>query len=122
MMRKLSKSSLLFSIAMLLVACGTHQKSMYYWKDYNNAVYNYLKNDNTSLGEQINQMKSYFDNAQKEQYAVAPGAHAHMGLLLFKTGQINEARQQFLEEKKLFPESSSYIDFLMKNKANGDKK
>ncbi|KKB00698.1 DUF4810 domain-containing protein, partial [Avibacterium paragallinarum] len=54
--------------------------------------------------------------------AVAPGAHAHMGLLLVQSGQLDAARQQFLEEKKLFPESSSYINFLMKNKVNGEQK
>ncbi|WP_082187324.1 DUF4810 domain-containing protein [Avibacterium paragallinarum] len=45
-----------------------------------------------------------------------------MGLLLVQSGQLDAARQQFLEEKKLFPESSSYINFLMKNKVNGEQK
>ncbi|MFQ1050447.1 DUF4810 domain-containing protein [Avibacterium paragallinarum] len=106
----------LLLLIFFLSACGTSTKNMYYWKGYNYTIYDYLKNDNTSICNQIEEMEKYFNNARKNQLPAAPGAYAHMGLLLIQAGQLDAARQQFLEEKKHFPESSSYIDFLMKNR------
>ncbi|MGR6694662.1 DUF4810 domain-containing protein, partial [Avibacterium paragallinarum] len=116
MIKDLFKLPLLLIFSIFLSACGTSTNNMYYWKGYNNTVYDYLKNDSTSISNQIEAMEKYFSDAKDKQLAVAPGAHAHMGLLLVQSGQLDAARQQFLEEKKLFPESSSYINFLMKNK------
>ncbi|UXN35988.1 DUF4810 domain-containing protein [Avibacterium paragallinarum] len=122
MIKDLFKLPLLLIFSIFLSACGTSTNNMYYWKGYNNTVYDYLKNDSTSISNQIETMEKYFSDAKDKQLAIAPGAHAHMGLLLVQSGQLDAARQQFLEEKKLFPESSSYINFLMKNKVNGEQK
>ena len=50
---------------------------------------------------------------------VAPGAHAHLGLLLSQMGDRSGAFRQFEEEKKLFPESRAFMDFLMKTGKGG---
>jgi len=47
---------------------------------------------------------------------VAPGIHAHLGLLYFNAGSSAEGEQQFAQEKALFPESAQYLDFLLKSK------
>lgn len=101
---------------LFLAACGSSPKNMYYWGNYSPTVYERLKNDDRSVGEQINTMEKYFSEANSKQMAAAPGAHAHMGLLLIDAGQNAAARQQFETEKQLFPESSVFMDFLLKNK------
>lgn len=103
--------------AVLLSACTSAPQTMYYWQDYSPTVYQRLKND-TSGGEQIGKMQKYFTDAQSRQMAAAPGAHAHMGLLLIEAGQDDAARRQFEAEKQLFPESAVFMDFLM-HKPNG---
>lgn len=107
---------------LLLAACGSAPKPLYYWKDYNATVYERLKNDDGTVGEQIGKMEKYFNEANRKQLAVAPGAHAHMGLLLVDAGQADAAKAQFEMEKQLFPESSIFMDFLLKNKSNGGEK
>lgn len=107
--------------ALLLAACGTPSEQMYYWKDYGPTVYERLKNDDVSVGEQISKMEKYFTDADSKKMTVAPGAHAHMGLLLIDAGQNEAARRQFETEKQLFPESSVFMDFLLKNKTKGGK-
>ncbi|RPD89122.1 DUF4810 domain-containing protein [Neisseria weixii] len=107
--------------ALWLAACGSAPKQMYYWKDYSPTVYEHLKND-ASPSEQISKMDKYFTEADRKQMAAAPGAHAHMGLLLIEAGQNEAARQRFETEKQLFPESSVFMDFLLKNKTQGGKK
>ncbi|MBF0803296.1 MULTISPECIES: DUF4810 domain-containing protein [unclassified Neisseria] len=106
---------------LLLAACGSAPKPIYYWKDYNATVYERLKNDDGSVGKQIDKMEKYFNEANRKQLAAAPGAHAHMGLLLIDAGQPDAAKAQFETEKQLFPESADFMDFLLKNKASGGK-
>lgn len=109
-----------FGAVLMLAACGSSHHPLYYWSNYGDNVYHYLTNEDNSINEQISQMEQYFVDAVRERQAIAPGAHAHMGLLLLKVGQINDARQQFEQEKQLFPESSQFMDFLLKT--NGVKK
>ncbi|QEY24850.1 DUF4810 domain-containing protein [Neisseria animalis] len=108
--------------AFLLAACGSAPKQMYYWKGYNDAVYERLKNDDSTVGGQISKMEKYFNEAERKQLPAAPGAHAHMGLLLIDAGRTDAAKSQFEAEKQLFPESGKFMDFLLKNKAKGAKK
>lgn len=42
-----------------------------------------------------------------------PGFHAHLGMLYAQQGQDDQALQALLTEKTLFPESTTYIDFLL---------
>ncbi len=41
-----------------------------------------------------------------------PGLHADYAILLIKAGKNEEAKKQFNEEIKLFPESQKYVEFL----------
>lgn len=103
-----------------LSACGSGQKNLYYWGDYTKNVYERLKDNGKPAGEQIDKMEKYFQKASDSQKSAAPGAHAHMGLLLIDAGQNQQALAQFEKEKQLFPESGSFMDFLLKN-AKGKK-
>ena len=51
--------------------------------------------------------------------AVPPGYHAHLGLLYLSMGKDDQMVQEFRTEKALFPESASYMDFLLKNAKTG---
>lgn len=63
-------------------------------------------------------MEKYFAEAANKMNA-APGAHAHLGLLLSRSGDKEGAFRQFEEEKRLFPESGVFMDFLMKTGKGG---
>ncbi|PSJ79608.1 DUF4810 domain-containing protein [Neisseria iguanae] len=115
-MKKGISYALPLAAVLLLAACSSAPKQMYYWKNYSPTIYEHLKNDNRSVGEQINKMEKYFTEAGRKQIAVAPGSHAHMGLLLIDAGQNEAARQHFETERRLFPESSVFMDFLLKSK------
>ena len=102
----------LYAAVLALTACGgSGQKALYYYGDYPDTVYEGLKNNDTSLGKQT----------ESKKMNVAPGAHAHLGLLLSQMGDRSGAFRQFEEEKKLFPESRAFMDFLMKT-GKGDKR
>ncbi len=44
-----------------------------------------------------------------------PGFRAHLGMLHLKMGQGTDAVAQFQDEKLAFPESSPFMDFLLRN-------
>ncbi|EJU55251.1 transposase for insertion sequence element IS4351 [Neisseria meningitidis NM2795] len=83
------------------------KRQPYYYGDYPDTVYEGLKNDDTSLGKQTEKMEKYFVEAGNKKMNAAPGAHAHLGLLLSRSGDKEGAFRQFEEEKRLFPEISS---------------
>lgn len=81
--------------------------------DYTESMFSYLK-DEPSLDKQVAQMTDYFSYCENNNAIPAPGAYAHMGLLLTKMGNTVQANEYFNKEKKQFPESTRYMDFIMK--------
>ncbi|MCF7521970.1 DUF4810 domain-containing protein [Neisseria sp. ZJ106] len=121
-MKKLFLTGLASGSLLLLTACGTQQPTtLYYWGNNNADVYQRLKSDGKPLGEQINNMEKYFQEAAKKQQSPAPGAHAHLGLLLNDAGQTRQAQSEFEAEKAQFPESSAFMDFLLKKYKGANK-
>ncbi|WP_304679505.1 DUF4810 domain-containing protein [Neisseria polysaccharea] len=116
--KTLSRLSLCAAV-LSLTACGGGHKNLYYYGDYPDTVYEGLKNDDTSLGKQTEKMEKYFVEAGNKKMNAAPGAHAHLGLLLSRSGDKEGAFRQFEEEKRLFPESGVFMDFLMKTGKGG---
>ncbi|MDC9582017.1 DUF4810 domain-containing protein [Xenorhabdus sp. PR6a] len=103
--------------ALLLVGCVQAPKSLYEWGNYQSTLYQYYQQDKTGPQEQLQALQKVIEQARAKDKPVPPGLHAQMGLLYSKTGNIEDAFQQFETEKKLFPESAHYMDFLLsKNK------
>lgn len=115
MMKKLICVALLA----MLAGCKTIEP-MYYHGEYNSAVYSYFKAEEVSIEEQILMMLSILQNAEAQGKPVAPGAHAHLGMLYFESGNSVDGLRHFEMEKTLFPESTQYIDFLIASAQGGN--
>ncbi len=111
MMRKMILIAL---VAITVSGCKTTEPQ-YYYGQYSNAVYSYFKADDVSVEEQITALQEVIQTAAANNKAVAPGIHAHLGMLYFDTGNNELGTQHFEQEKTLFPESTQYIDFLLKS-------
>ncbi len=103
------------STLLLLSACKTTEP-LYYHGGYNKAVYSYFKGDEVTPQEQIATLEKIIQDAAANGKKVAPGIHAHLGLLYFDTGNATQGQQQFEHEKALFPESTKYLDFLLQSR------
>ncbi|MEN8823637.1 MAG: DUF4810 domain-containing protein [Glaciecola sp.] len=105
--------SLLMAI-FILSGCGaTQNPPLYYYGAYPSSVYQFLKADELSTAEQIEQMKLVIATTQENGQAVAPGVHAHLAMLYFENGNPLDGEVHFTKEKTLFPESANFIDFLL---------
>lgn len=104
-----------FGLLFALSACKTTEP-LYYHGTYNTAVYTYLKGDESTPAEQIASLQQVIQTAEANGKRIAPGIHAHLGLLYFDAGNSDLGKQHFEHEKALFPESAKYLDFLLKSR------
>lgn len=110
------KLLVLIAGAILLVGCANQKKPLYNWDGYQDTVYQYYQQTDSSPQEQIDALKKNIEISKSKNVAVPPGLHAHLGLIYSTTGAIDLAMNEFNIEKTLYPESTAYMDFLMKNK------
>lgn len=108
---KYSIIALALSGAVLLTGCDTAPINIYSWGDYQPEVYNYFKGEDAQ--KQILNLEKNLDQLSAQGKLAPPGFHAHLGMLYANVGKLDLAAKEFMTEKKLFPESASYMDFLM---------
>ncbi|MEN7432038.1 DUF4810 domain-containing protein [Chromobacterium sp. TRC.1.1.SA] len=97
----------------LLSACATGPKTLYQWESYQPEVYEYLKGDGADAQKQISVLEEGLQKIRAKGNQEPPGYHAHLGMLYANAGNTDRMAQEFEAEKKLFPESTSYLNFLM---------
>ncbi|AXK39887.1 DUF4810 domain-containing protein [Crenobacter cavernae] len=100
--------------AAMLTGCANRPKPLYHWGNYQPQVYEYFKGDGKGHEEQIATLEENLQKVRANGESLPPGYHAHLGLLYIKAGKEDQVKQQFETEKTLFPESSSYMDFLLR--------
>ncbi|PHV03978.1 DUF4810 domain-containing protein [Janthinobacterium sp. BJB412] len=98
---------------LVLSGCQTAPKSLYQWEGYQPQVYQHFKGE--SPDQQIAVLEKDLQTISAKGSKAPPGYHAHLGLLYSLTGKQDQVVAQFEDEKKLFPESAAYMDFLLKN-------
>jgi hypothetical protein len=105
---------LALSASLLLSACGTTTPTLYQWEGYQPHVYSYLKADGKSGPEQqIVEMEADLQKIRAKGNTPPPGYYAHLGMLNASIGRNDQVLQDFQQEKKLFPESAPYMDYLL---------
>ncbi|MBT1064194.1 DUF4810 domain-containing protein [Bowmanella sp. Y26] len=108
---------LILTPSLLLGACKTTEP-LYYYGSYPQAVYQYISGE-SSVNEQILSLQQTLSTAKSEGLPVAPGIHAHLGMLYMQIGDEAAGYESLITEKTLFPESAQYIDLLLQNNKNG---
>jgi hypothetical protein len=98
----------------MLAGCATQPPTLYQWDAYQPQVYEYLKGQ-SSPEEQIGALEKALQQIRAKGNRPPPGFHAHLGALYASSGKGQQAQQELLAEKEAFPESSAYMDFLLKN-------
>jgi len=107
----------LLALASSLSACVAPPKTLYGWGTYQPTVYQYLKTDGGDLPTQIAALEAQVVKNKSAALADPPGLHGHLALLYSKAGNEVAARGQLEIERSLFPESASYVEFLLKKSA-----
>ncbi len=100
-------------LAASLVGCATRPQPLYYWGGFQDQQYAYFKGDK-GPEEGIQELEKIREEAKSRGKSVPPGLQAHLGMLYGQTGRTDLFEQNLLAEREQFPESSAYVDFLLK--------
>lgn len=99
--------------ALLLSACVTRPQPLYHWGNFQDQQYAYFKGDK-GPEEGILALEKLREEAKAQGRRVPPGFQAHLGLLYGQTGRTDLFEQNLQAEQLQFPESSAYVNFLLK--------
>ena len=94
---------------------------MYVWESFPKMQYDTLLANGNSPFEQMAAMDAQAERARATGAALPPGFRAHLGMLRLAAGDADQARVLWESEKQAFPESSPYMDQLLK-RLNGPAK
>lgn len=103
-------------LALSLSACTPAPKTLYSWGGYQREVYGYLKSPDADAEFQLLALDQDHEKARARNGVMPPGYHAHRGLLHARLGRMDQAAIEFQAEKRQYPESAAYMDFLLSNK------
>ncbi|MEJ2612255.1 MAG: DUF4810 domain-containing protein [Candidatus Thiodiazotropha sp.] len=104
-------TAILAVYALVLTGCASAPKPLYHWDSYQTQVYKHFKGE-AGPEEQITALEKDIQKARSENTALPPGFHAHLALLYAEIGKEDQVIQELETEKRMFPESSSFMDFL----------
>ena len=102
------------AIAGLCVACAT-TPSRYEWGDFESCIYDVTTNaGGVDVVAEIDRLTLVVEKARESGKLVPPGLHAHLGYLYSLNGEVDTAVAAFESEKELYPESTVFIDGILK--------
>ncbi|MGJ3233251.1 MAG: DUF4810 domain-containing protein [Oceanicaulis sp.] len=94
--------------AALSVVTACAQQSRFEWGNYENSLYALYQNPEAASGHEESLRRAIERGEATNR--VAPGLNAELGYLLWEQGRQAEAREYFLRERELFPESATFMD------------
>jgi|GEM_PF-168677 len=98
----------------LLTGCVNAPTTLYQWEGYQPQLYEYFKDQGKGPEAQIGTLEEGLQKIRATGKSPPPGYHAHLGLLYSQIGKEDQVVQEFQTEKGLYPESTVYMDFLLK--------
>ena len=106
---------LIFCAAILFFSGCASNDNQYYWGEYENLVYKtHHTPSEVPPSLQITQIQADIEKAAAAGKPIPPGVYAHLGLMYAADGNKALALAALAKEKELFPESSRFIDGLIK--------
>ncbi|MCX8517301.1 MAG: DUF4810 domain-containing protein [Rhodoferax sp.] len=121
-MNILARLTLFSTIVFILAGCATKKTTLYEWKSYQNNLDAYFRADKVGLPEQTASLESDLTEIKKSDSSAPPGYVAHLGLVYGQQGYVDKFVENLSIEKTNFPESTPFIDFLLRNFKKGDKR
>lgn len=103
------------AVLSMLVGCAAKGPGpLYLWEAFPRQQYDALLRGGFSPEEQIRQLESHAEKARAGNAALPPGLRAHLGMLHLGAGNAERARELWKAEMLAFPESSAYMDQLIR--------
>lgn len=96
-------------------SCASKTKTIYNWGTYEDSIYKmYVSPGKTSVPDEILHLETEIEKTVSKGKSVPPGLNAHLAYLYVTQGNVNAALSHLETEKALFPESTVFVDGLIK--------
>ena len=113
--QRLSMSAVaLIALAALGGCAKPKAPDLYGWNGYEKNLDTYFRGDREALDAQAKLMEADLEKIRSAGKATPPGYRAHLGLLYGKQGDMARFQEHLEAEKQVFPESETFIDFLLR--------
>jgi hypothetical protein len=90
------------------------QNTLYYWGNYSNSLYNFKKNpDESTKKSHIESLEKIINKSNYHGKKIPPGVYCEYGYYFLLEENYLEAKKYFELEKKLYPESTKFVDILL---------
>ena len=97
-----------------LAGCAQSGAPLYLWEMYPRQQYVYLLREGISPDQQIQEIEAHAEKARAANAQLPPGLRAHLGMLYLSVGNPGRAMELWNAEKVAFPESTVYMDQLLR--------
>ena len=97
-----------------LAGCAQGSAPLYMWETYPRQQYVYLLREGSSPDQQIQEIEAHAVKARAANAQLPPGLRAHLGMLYLSVGNPARAMELWNAEKIAFPESTPYMNQLLK--------
>jgi hypothetical protein len=87
---------------------------LYLWESFPKQQYAVLLKSGADPTQQIQTLTAQAEKARLTNAALPPGFRAHLGMMELSVGNTVRARELWEAEKAAFPESTPYMDQLLK--------
>ena len=105
----------LLALALSLGGCANKAAPpLYGWQGFEKNLDTYFRQDRESPDTQAKRMEDDLQKIRAAGQATPPGFMAHLGLLYGKQGDMARFQQHLEVEKQQFPESQTFVDFLLR--------
>lgn len=108
---------LILGAAALTTVAACAPQSRFEWGNYENSLYALYQNPDAADGYEQSLRRAIARGDETDR--VAPGLNAELGYLLHEQGRHAEAREYFLRERELFPESATFMNRYLEPAAAG---
>jgi hypothetical protein len=122
-MKKTIVLSILAAALFVLSGCSG-KEPLYYYGDYSESYYNDKKEMSAESALELQKAieEAIEDADEGSSDRVAPGMYANLGYIYLKQGNTKKAKENFIKEKTLYPESAHFMDRMLQKiqKAEGN--
>jgi hypothetical protein len=89
--------------------------TLYQWEGYQSNVDAHFRTNKMSPNAATQLMETDLQKIRASGKAIPPGYQAHLGLLYGQQGNLDQFAQQMQAEREQFPESETFMTFLLRN-------
>lgn len=103
----------LILLSALAILTGCASQSLYYWGDYEDALYSHYDNPG-QVQDYRQSLKDVIVDARNENRPVPPSIYAEYAYVLMRAGHPNAAIRYYKLEKRHWPESTKLMNKMIK--------